>query len=97
MLDDVDMRLLKTAKSTITPANEGWLPDGAIPPTPPVPFAVDLEIRQAPEGIYLISRYQDRDSGEVVESDTWHESIADAIAQAEWQFGVSGSAWRDVV
>jgi hypothetical protein len=29
-------------------------------------------------------------------SDTWHEDVDDALAQAEAEFGVTPDAWRDL-
>jgi hypothetical protein len=29
-------------------------------------------------------------------ADTWHQSMADALRQAEWEFGVQSHEWMDI-
>jgi hypothetical protein len=43
-------------------------------------------------GVYLLSEGPD---GESI-ADTWHEDVADAFHQAEYEFGVSSASWRAV-
>ena len=56
------------------------------------PF-VCLEIVQDPraESCYLFHISED---GQI--ADTWHETIADAIDQAEWELGVRPDEWQSV-
>jgi hypothetical protein len=56
------------------------------------PF-VALEIASYPhsESCYV---FHISENGEI--ADTWHESIEDAIQQAEWEFGVQREEWIDV-
>jgi len=88
------MSLLKRASCLVCfgGPDTGWLPAGAAPPTGESAL-LELFIRQTPEGFYLEStspnsRYE---SG-----DTWHASYEEALAQAQYQFGVSREAWADV-
>jgi hypothetical protein len=54
------------------------------------PF-VRLEIAQYPgdEGCYLLHICEDGST-----ADTWHETVDEALHQAEWEFGVLGSEWQ---
>ena len=56
------------------------------------PF-VSLEIASYPEekSCYL---FHISENGEM--ADTWHESLQDAIEQAEFEFGVRKDEWTDV-
>jgi hypothetical protein len=50
-----------------------------------------LLIEEKPEGFFL---FEFRDDGFV--GDTWHRTIEDAKAQANYDFGNSISAWQEV-
>ena len=54
----------------------------------------NLQIAQYPddEGYYLL--YLDENGDEL--TDTYHNDIASAMAQAEWEFGVKVSEWERV-
>jgi hypothetical protein len=56
----------------------------------PFPPFVELEIARYPreQGCYLFHICADGQA-----TDTWHESIDDAIDQAEWEFGVKAEEW----
>lgn len=53
---------------------------------------VHLAIFQDSSGYYLVS--SSPLGGDRFNGDTWHTSVADALAQAWWQFGVSQDKWR---
>jgi hypothetical protein len=55
------------------------------------PFT-SLEISQYPDdaGYYLMHICEDGGC-----ADTWHESIDDALHQAEWEFGVRPGEWSE--
>ena len=88
------MSLLKRASCLVSLGgpDRGWLPAGA---TPPIAESASLElfIRQTSEGFFLESTSLDsRYEG----GDTWHASYEEALAQAQYQFGVSREVWTDV-
>jgi hypothetical protein len=70
----------------------GWLPPGAAMPlpTPERDVVLSFVIEFDGPGYLLIVESTDGS----VRGDTWHESIADAQAQAESSYGVSPSEWR---
>lgn len=53
-----------------------------------------LEIAQYPsdDGFYLF--HFDQQGREL--TDTYHDDLSDAFAQAEWEFGVKRGAWSEV-
>jgi hypothetical protein len=71
----------------------GWLPQGAISPLSAKKFPVRLRIVQSDDGFFLCS---ESESPGFTAGDTWHQSAADAMAQAEFQFGVAAAGWRRV-
>jgi hypothetical protein len=44
----------------------------------------------AEDGVYLFS---ENEAGDVL-ADTWHEDVEDAFEQAEFEFGLTRSAWQ---
>jgi hypothetical protein len=70
----------------------GWLPPGAAKPlpTPTRQVVLNFTIEFDGSGYLLIV---DSDDG-LVRGDTWHQSVADAQAQAELWYGVPTSAWK---
>jgi hypothetical protein len=89
------MRVVATIRGFLVRAggesHQGWLPPGAAEPkpTPTTETLVDLRIEQAEDGFYLI--YAEQRASR--ESDTWHESLQAAQAQAERWFQVRPSDW----
>jgi hypothetical protein len=74
-------------------AHSGWLPEGAATPapTPIEEQLLDLTIASDRNGYMLEWRGADtRHSG-----DTWHESLEDALHQAQMQFGIEPGDWRE--
>ena len=70
----------------------GWLPGGAA--SPAVQRAtVHLRIAQNVDGFFLYSESENPSLGS---GDTLHDSLADAMAQAEFEFGVSRDGWQRV-
>ena len=55
------------------------------------PAALKIVSYQDGSGVYLI--HFDAAGEEV--TDTFHETVADAMAQAEFEFGVADSEWSD--
>lgn len=57
----------------------------------PLPSPAALEIVKYPDdpGYYLL--YLDTGGSEM--TDTYHDSIGEAMAQAEWEFGVTTAEW----
>ena len=51
-----------------------------------------VEISEKPDGVYL---FHYNASGECI-ADTWHLSIDEARAQAEFEFKISKSDWREM-
>jgi hypothetical protein len=68
----------------------GWLPPEATAPRAEQ-TTIDLQIVQKDEGFFLVSHSSHPHFGS---GDTWHQTIDDAIAQAEFQFGVKRSEWK---
>ena len=71
---------------------EGVLtPEGVVPGTE-LPTPSRLTIAQLPpdEGYYLL--YLDDQGNEI--TDTYHESLEDALAQAKWEFDVDPDEWK---
>ena len=63
-------------------------------PDPPIdmPPTKYVLLQELDEGIFLFRFAEDgADAG-----DTWHETTEDAMHQAEFEFGISGSSWRAV-
>jgi hypothetical protein len=70
----------------------GWLPpDAATPlPTPIQHLLLDLEIDgNEREGYLIIGRSQDGS----FEWDTWYKALAEALAAANADFGISADDW----
>lgn len=65
----------------------GWLPATASTPHRTESNFVDVWIEETPEGVFLFTR------GVETISDTWHQSLDDAFAQAEFEFGISHAEW----
>jgi hypothetical protein len=59
----------------------------------PFPPFKSLEIAHYPnsEGYYLFHL-----CGDGLGTDTWHESLEDALHQAEWEFEVKPNEWEDI-
>jgi hypothetical protein len=51
----------------------------------------ELRIVERDHGIFLL--YLDQDGNEV--TDTWHQSLGDAMHQAEFEFSVQPDEWSD--
>jgi hypothetical protein len=87
------MRLLKKAKCTLILGgpDSGWRPDGSAPYST-TEQNLSLEIRGSADGYFLVSTPEDGGAS----SDTWHPSLEEAMAQAEFQFGVPASEWQEV-
>jgi hypothetical protein len=73
------------------PDEAGWLPPGAAAPKQQE-TTLSLRIEQGTDGFYLISESTHPDFGG---GDTWHETLEDALHQAEIEFGVKASDWED--
>jgi hypothetical protein len=71
--------------------HSGWLPPGAAKPlpTPTRDVVLSFTIEFDGSGYLLIVDSADGS----VRGDTWHQSVADAKAQAESWYGVSPSSW----
>jgi hypothetical protein len=72
------------------PDQAGWLPPEAAAPHAKE-ATIDLEIIQNDDGFFLVSESSHPHFGG---GDTWHQTLDDAIAQAELQFGVQRSEWK---
>jgi hypothetical protein len=70
----------------------GWLPDSAARPAVDR-ILVRLRIVHTDDGYFL---YSESDSSRFFDSDTCHESAADAMAQAEYQFNIPRHRWQRV-
>ena len=68
----------------------GWLPPEAAPPHAEE-TTIDLHIAETDEGFYLVS---ESSHSQFSGGDTWHQTLDDAMAQAEFQFGVKPSEWQ---
>ena len=79
--------------------HSGWLPAGAAPPkaTPIVHAAIGFRIRETAGG-YLLE--WSPEEGESVPAeppyagDTWHQTLSDALDQAEVVFGLLPGTWQ---
>jgi hypothetical protein len=72
--------------------SSGWLPGGVASPN--VQRAtVQLRISQSADGFFL---YNESDNPNLGSGDTCHESLAVAMAHAEFEFGVSQDWWQRV-
>ncbi len=73
--------------------HSGWLPPGAVtpPPTPIKDATLDLAILFDGHGFIL--EYSSRDAHHY--GDTWHETLEDALRQAQLSFGIDPSEWED--
>ena len=73
--------------------HHGWLPAGAPRPKPTPVEDVLLNIRiEATDGGFILE-WWDVDKKHM--GDTWHQSIEDAVAQAEASFGIKPDEWKD--
>lgn len=72
------------------PAESGWLPAGASPPKQQE-TVLDLSIEEGDGGFSLVS---ESSHPHFRGGDSWHNTLADALAQAESQFGVKASDWK---
>ena len=70
----------------------GWLPDGAATPIVQV-ATVQLRITHTADCFFLSS---ESDNPNFRGGDTSHASLPDAMAQAEFQFGISPDGWQRV-
>jgi hypothetical protein len=77
----------RTRHTEATWSDEKGLVRGAALPTPH-----ELMIAQLPpdEGYYLL--YLDERGGEI--TDTYHESLENALAQAKWEFNIEFDEWQ---
>ena len=91
------VEILKTScvVELAAPGNSGWLPAGSAPAREQDSklAIVRLSIAQDGDTFYLFSssKHPDFHCG-----DTVHQSVEDAMAQAESQFGVSAENWHAV-
>ena len=91
------VEILKTSfvVDLAAPVNSGWLPAGSAPAREQDSklAIVRLSIAQDGDAFYLFSssEHPDFHCG-----DTFHQSVEDAVAQAEDQFGVSKENWQPV-
>lgn len=69
-----------------------WLPAGVASPAAHH-ATVQLRIVQTADGFFL---YSESDNSQFCGGDTCHESVAEAMAQAELQFGVREDRWQRV-
>jgi hypothetical protein len=72
---------------------EGRLDNGMPVAAERLPDAVRLDIEEKDEGVFL---YRYDILGQMV-SDTWHETIAEAMDQALFEYEVVESDWRPVI
>lgn len=56
------------------------------------PAFKSLTITTYPDSQSFYLMHECEDTG----TDTWHESLDDALDQAEWEFGVQRNEWTDV-
>ena len=83
--------LRKAHCRVVSEPTDGWRPPGSAPyASQPTSFDVELTISQAPEGVFLVAASADPS---FVGGDTWHPSLEEAMAQAQFQFGVPNSSW----
>ena len=72
------------------PNQAGWLAPEAVPPYAQE-TTINLQIEQNDDGFFLIS---ESSHPHFSSGDTWHKTLDDAVAQAEFQFGVKPSEWK---
>ncbi len=73
--------------------HSGWLPPGAaLPlPTPVEDVLLNLQISDTAQGFIL----EWWDEGRRHVGDTWHQSVEEALVQAEHWFGITSERWKD--
>lgn len=88
----VDTRLIILRRTTLKPEHKPTGRTQHFHGTEELPTPTMLKVARYAddEGYYLF--YCD-DSGEEF-TDTYHESLEEALAQAEWEFGVKPSEWK---
>ena len=69
--------------------HSGWLPSGAAEPQPTQPRHVTVWIVEEEPNAYTLFTAD----GEHV-FDSWHGTLEDAMAQAEYWYGVAPDEWR---
>ena len=74
------------------PRDGGWLPAGAVLPAAEQ-ATVKLRITRNQDGFFL---YSESDNPNFCGGDTCHQSAEEAMAQAEFQFGVPPNRWQRV-
>jgi len=67
-----------------------WLPPEAAAPRA-AETTIDLYIREADDGFFLVS---ESSHPHFPGGDTWNQTPDDAMAQAEFSFGVKASEWQ---
>jgi hypothetical protein len=72
------------------PDHAGWLPPEATTPRAEE-ATIDLYIRETDEGFFLVS---ESSHPNFPGGDTWHQTLDDAMAQAEFSFSVKPSEWQ---
>jgi hypothetical protein len=72
------------------PDQASWLPSGAAPPRAEE-TSIDLHILQTEEGFFLVS---ESSHPHFAGGDTWHQTLEDAMTQAELEFAVKPSEWQ---
>ena len=72
--------------------HSGWLPEGFVKPlpTPVRDLTFDFEIKDDGGGHFILD--YESDDGSIF-GDTWHETLDDAIAQANYAFGIVKDEW----
>lgn len=75
--------------------HSGWLPMQAVEPlpTPVRELYFDFVIKESTPGVGYIFEYYSQ-CGEFF-NDTWHETLEDAKAQAQQDFGIPLDAWSE--
>ena len=83
-------------------AHEGWIPAGAAVPLPSPAVRVPVNLEVVPEsGGWLLTWELASSTDTLPDSslrsgDTWHDSVDDALQQAEVHFGVPRSSWTEL-
>jgi hypothetical protein len=70
----------------------GGIVDGKLVEISQIPVAKWVEIEETEEGFYL---FHYNDDGECI-SDTWHQSVSEAMSQAEFEFNIKKADWREI-
>ncbi len=72
--------------------HSGWLPEGFVKPrpTPERNLKFNFEIRDDGGGHFIF--YHESEDGSIL-GDTWHETLEDAINQAQHDFGIIRADW----